>query len=192
MRREDMARALNVARQSHHLSIRAAAKIAGVPATTVQGWLSGRHLPTPALRPNFERLVAALDLAEQFPASSWAADESLDQLRIGRAPYLGLRPFSAGDAEYFHGRDAEARRLAITIAEQAPHHGLVAVVGPSGCGKSSLLAAGLIAHHCTPGGLLADRHACQVTWDHLDVGVAILFIDASLQNLFFSHQKINP
>lgn len=69
--REQFARLLNEARQSHHLSIRAAARVAGVPAATAQGWLNGKHFPTPALRAKYLRLVAAVGLLDQVPASLW-------------------------------------------------------------------------------------------------------------------------
>lgn len=58
----EIGRLINEARIRKHLSIRAAARIAGVPPATLQGWLNGRHLPTPALRGNFEMLLHALDL----------------------------------------------------------------------------------------------------------------------------------
>ena len=51
--RGELVRLLNEARQRQHLSVRGAAAAAGVPTATVQGWLSGRHLPTPALRDSY-------------------------------------------------------------------------------------------------------------------------------------------
>jgi hypothetical protein len=42
-----------------------------VPAATVQGWLAGRHFPTPALRPKFLLLVEALGLTEHLHAALW-------------------------------------------------------------------------------------------------------------------------
>ena len=55
-------------------------------------------------------------------------------------PYQGLRPFDAGDADFFHGRggvvaEAIGRLLAFP---------LLVVVGPSGSGKSSLVRAGVV------------------------------------------------
>ena len=148
---------LNSARAAQHLSIRALGRIAGVPTATAQGWLNGRHLPTPALRPNFLRLVEHLGLAHELPpqfrGGAWNTLEPV--LRRPCAPYLGLRPFGVTDAPYFHGRSSEARRLADSLAElrRRDGHGIVALVGPSGCGKSSLLAAGLVAGECTDGSL---------------------------------------
>ncbi|MCC6494796.1 MAG: helix-turn-helix transcriptional regulator [Propionibacteriaceae bacterium] len=50
--RQEFAALVNAARMRHHLSIRAVARIADVPAATAQGWLNGKHFPTPALRGN--------------------------------------------------------------------------------------------------------------------------------------------
>ena len=69
--RTELAQLINQARLDRHLSIRSAARIAGVPAATVQGWLAGMHFPTPALRPKFLLLVEALGLAEHLHAALW-------------------------------------------------------------------------------------------------------------------------
>ena len=69
--RTELAQLINQARLDRHLSIRSAARIAGVPAATVQGWLAGRHFPTPALRPKFLLLVEALGLTEHPHAALW-------------------------------------------------------------------------------------------------------------------------
>lgn len=73
--RSELAGLVNQARLDRHLSIRSAARIAGVPAATVQGWLAGRHFPTPALRPKFLLLVDALGLGEYLHAAIWLDDE---------------------------------------------------------------------------------------------------------------------
>lgn len=65
--REEFACQFNLARQRQHLSIRAAARLAGVHPATVQGWFNGRHRPTPALRPKYLVLVEALGLVAQMP-----------------------------------------------------------------------------------------------------------------------------
>jgi len=69
--RTELAQLINQARLDRHLSIRSAARIAGVPAATVQGWLAGRHFPTPALRPKFLLLVEALGLEEHLHPALW-------------------------------------------------------------------------------------------------------------------------
>lgn len=69
--RSELALLINQARLDRHLSIRSAARIADVPAATVQGWLAGRHFPTPALRPKFLRLVETLGLTDHLHAELW-------------------------------------------------------------------------------------------------------------------------
>lgn len=137
---------LNDARMRQNLSIRAAAKLAGVPAATAQGWFQGKHLATPALRGSFQRLVEALGL--ELPEGWWETGLAVvpHVLRTGSAPYLGLRPFGVDDSGRYFGRDGEIDRVIAAIeSARASGRGLVALVGPSGSGKSSLVAAGLIA-----------------------------------------------
>lgn len=151
--RRDFAELLDKTRHERHLSIRAAARIAGVPAATVQGWLSGKHFPVPALRPSYLKLVEALDLSNRLPADLWSGMQP--QLRAEPAPYLGLRPFTAADRDLFFGRERESRRLAETVQRQWREYasGVVVVLGASGAGKSSLLAAGLIGQETVDGTL---------------------------------------
>ena len=69
--REEFAELVNDARRRQYLSIRAVARVAQVPATTIQGWLDGRHFPGPALRPNYMLLVSRLGLDDQVPDDIW-------------------------------------------------------------------------------------------------------------------------
>jgi transcriptional regulator with XRE-family HTH domain len=69
--RAGFARRLNEARLAQHLSIRAVARVAGVPTATAQGWLNGRHLPAPALRTTFLDLVDRLGLTPELPEDLW-------------------------------------------------------------------------------------------------------------------------
>lgn len=73
MSRQEFAQLLNEARLRRHLSVRGAARVAGVPAATMQGWLNGRHLPTPALRDKFVAFVTHLGLDQELDASLWRA-----------------------------------------------------------------------------------------------------------------------
>jgi signal transduction histidine kinase/putative methionine-R-sulfoxide reductase with GAF domain len=57
-----------------------------------------------------------------------------------RCPYPGMVPFRAGDAAFFHGREAEVRQ----IARYLRHGRFLCLIGPSGAGKSSLIHAGLV------------------------------------------------
>lgn len=153
--REEFATRLNQERINQHLSLSAVARLAGVPKPTVQGWLNGRHLPTPALRPQFLQLVEALHLLPELPDGLWLEewDRIEPHLRAGRAPYLGLRQFEAGDVELFRGRSGESRRLAQAVLDLKATDGcgVICLLGPSGSGKSSLLAAGLLGGQCVDG-----------------------------------------
>ncbi len=173
--RDELVRLLSQARQSKDISVRAAAKLAGVPTATAQGWLSGKHLPTPALRDNFRQLLAALDL--RIPEAMWNPDAEFVKVS-GRAPYLGLRPFGVDDAGLYFGRSSQARRLADLIDAQPERRGLIALVGGSGSGKSSLLAAGLIGGECVDG-RLAGWSAASLTAQTLtaDVDADVIVID---------------
>lgn len=64
---KDFAKRVNDARLARHLSVRAVARLAGVPAATAQGWLSGEHQPSRALRVNYVNLVGHLGLINQLP-----------------------------------------------------------------------------------------------------------------------------
>lgn len=155
--RQEFAALVNQTRQRMHLSIRAVARIAQVPATTAQGWLNGKHFPTPALRGNYQLLVDGLGLADQVPADLWedAWAGPPPALHSGRSPYLGLRPFRVSDQELFYGRAVQSRRVAEAILAlgEAEGAGILALVGPSGSGKSSLLAAGVLGQEMAEGAL---------------------------------------
>ncbi|HET6762672.1 MAG TPA: hypothetical protein VFH27_03345, partial [Longimicrobiaceae bacterium] len=56
------------------------------------------------------------------------------------APYVGLVPFSAADADYFFGRERETELVVATLSSRR----LTLLFGPSGVGKSSLLRAGVL------------------------------------------------
>lgn len=158
--RDVFAARLNEARIARHLSINDVAKIAGVPKATAQGWLNGSHLPTPALRKRYLRIVEELDLTAELPPWLWMGEWARiePRLRSAEAPYVGLRPFEARDSEFYYGRDLEARKLAEAILTlQDPAAGILAVIGASGSGKSSLLAAGLIGRECVTGVLAGWR-----------------------------------
>ena len=155
--RQEFAALVNEARRRQHLSIRGVARIADVPATTAQGWLNGKHFPTPALRGNYLKLLEHLSLTHAVPDDLW--DDSWNSvepaLKSGQSPYLGLRPFRVGDQELFFGRSSHSSRLAQAVLELGGRDGtgIVALVGPSGSGKSSLLAAGLLGREVSTGAL---------------------------------------
>lgn len=151
--RHDLVVKLAEARRSANLSIRRAASLAKVPASTAQGWFEGKHLPTPALMPNFLALLDALGLAQDAEArTSWHA--AITALRSGtvieESPYVGLRSYTAADSDVYVGRE----RAYETLVAACLSNGLTVVVGDSGSGKSSLIAAGLMGRACAQGGPL--------------------------------------
>ena len=110
--RTEFAARINEVRRSQHLSISDVAKLANVPRATAQGWLNGRHLPTPALRAQYLGMVDRLGLAAEVPEGLWLDEWARiePRLRSGQAPYVGLRAFRTSEVEYYYGREAEARR----------------------------------------------------------------------------------
>ncbi len=91
----------------------------------------------------------ALDFRDRDPAR-WGAEAARLRALLERpapadeapaCPYPGLRPFSAGNAAYFYGRDRDVDDLVSRLREGERE---IYVVGPSGSGKSSLVAAGVV------------------------------------------------
>lgn len=74
MTRAELAELIDRVRRDRHLSVRGAAKLAEVPAATMQGWLNGRHFPTPALRPRFLKFVEMLGLAHHIHPGLWGEE----------------------------------------------------------------------------------------------------------------------
>ncbi|MFW6186810.1 MAG: hypothetical protein ACOC84_02245, partial [Actinomycetota bacterium] len=146
--RSRLAEQLSAARRRRGLSVRALAASCDLPASTIQGWLSGAHLPGPALRREFTVLLEALGLTEERPAEHWWKDVSRSRTPAlpATTPYVGLRSYGPEDEAHFFGRGAEVAELGERVARLADAGGirLLAVVGASGAGKSSLLGAGLL------------------------------------------------
>lgn len=59
-------------------------------------------------------------------------------------PFMGLRPFSEADEDFFFGRSTLIYRLISRLKEDTMLANFLAVVGPSGSGKSSVIYAGLL------------------------------------------------
>lgn len=53
---------IEAARIAKHYSVRRLAREIEVPASTIQGWLNGRHEPAPSARQNYLRMLAILGL----------------------------------------------------------------------------------------------------------------------------------
>uniref|UniRef100_UPI003564DB28 helix-turn-helix domain-containing protein n=1 Tax=Actinotalea sp. TaxID=1872145 RepID=UPI003564DB28 len=152
--REELAVALTSLRERAGLSIRDLARAVGIPAATIGGYFSGRHVPGVAAVPHVREVLAACGVP---PAE---VEDWLDVIaRVRRAPgprrtaempYRGLAAFQPEDAGWFFGRERLTEVLVSTV--RASTASPVIVVGASGAGKSSLLRAGLIPALATPGG----------------------------------------
>ena len=97
------------------------------------------------------RLVAHPQSFERFDDGLWAVlEQAIPPLAAAvtregaseAAPYRGLAPFTAADADSFVGREREVEAFLNRLRAQ----GLIAVVGPSGAGKSSFVQAGVLAN----------------------------------------------
>jgi WD40 repeat protein/transcriptional regulator with XRE-family HTH domain len=147
----DFAQALTGLRELAGLSIRDVARATGIPAATLGGYFSGRHLPS---RP-MEALVPILRVCGVAERDALPWIEALARARRNPGPrgngavrpYPGLRSFDVPDAEWFFGREQVTQRLldrvqaAFDAASDLP---IVVVTGSSGSGKSSLVRAGLL------------------------------------------------
>jgi WD40 repeat protein/transcriptional regulator with XRE-family HTH domain len=147
----DFAQALTHLRTLAGLSVRDVARATGIPAATLGGYFSGRHLPSrpkqgllPILRVcgssdrDEERWIEALARARRSPGP-----RAHDVVQ----PYPGLRSFEVADAEWFFGREQITQRLVdcVNAAFDDPTRiPIVVITGSSGSGKSSLARAGLL------------------------------------------------
>ena len=150
--RQDFAAALTRLREKAGRTVRDVARDAKLEPGTAGGYFSGRHLP-PVGRPDvLRRLLGACGVTDDPVLDCWA--EALVRVRVspGRrpagapVPYRGLASFTAGDAEWFYGRERLTARLLDELdACGRDGGGWVVLVGPSGSGKSSLIQAGAMA-----------------------------------------------
>ncbi|MFC1408577.1 helix-turn-helix domain-containing protein [Streptacidiphilus sp. N1-12] len=149
---QDFGRELALAREIAGLTVRQLADKASVPRATVQGYLSGEHIPQPGYLGPFQRILEACGEGDQPErVALWV--EALSRARrtpgrrpaSGPAPYRGLAAFGELDAQWFHGR-AGLTAVVVDRLERRPAHtgDPLLVVGPSGSGKSSLLRAGVV------------------------------------------------
>jgi WD40 repeat protein/transcriptional regulator with XRE-family HTH domain len=161
---QDFGRELTAVRKHAGLTVRQAARAAGLPISTTGDYFSGRHLPGNGQPEQLISLLQACGVTDTAEQARW-----LDALRRARrspgkkmpadAPYRGLARFEPEDARWFFGREEIADRLAeLANAGSAPSEsgeGLpLVLVGPSGSGKSSLLRAGLIPRLTGPSVIL--------------------------------------
>ena len=165
------------------IPLRSLASAVDVPASTLSGWMTGKHLPN--LRQlDLLRLVLAKMGVESAAQEQWV--EALQRVRRSPGPrradealpYRGLEAFEIDDAEWFFGRSELVKEVLakISAAEAPASAGVCVVVGASGAGKSSLLRAG-VASALEQGKQGAARPVCVVTpgrnpFESLAVGVA--------------------
>lgn len=166
--REQLVAELSRARKAKGLSIRNASALIGLPASTLQGWFEGKHLPTQALTPKFLDLLVHLGLiSSDDDRAGWAS--TLDALRsvrlVAEAPYAGLRPYRADQATLYFGREKSLAHLVEACLRPSDEDTsrIVILLGESGSGKSSLLAAGLIGQETAGQGALSHLKPVRVT-----------------------------
>lgn len=166
--REQLVADLSRARKAQGISIRNASTLVGLPASTLQGWFEGKHLPTQALTPKFLDLLVHLGLiTSDEDRTKWAATlASIRSIRlVSEAPYAGLRPYRADQAMLYFGREKSLAKLVEACLRPSDDDTsrIVVLLGESGSGKSSLLAAGLIGRETAATGGLAQLKPIQVT-----------------------------
>lgn len=150
--RAELASQLSLLRSRSGLTVRELASRLGVPAATLGGYFSGRHLPGAS---NLELFRAVLrecgvgpeDLKSWVDALARARASSDRRVALPSAPYRGLEPYRSEDAALFCGREEATAevldRLRALLESPAPRS-LLVVVGASGSGKSSLVRAGVV------------------------------------------------
>ncbi|MFF5181823.1 helix-turn-helix domain-containing protein [Micromonospora sp. NPDC000316] len=148
--RQQFAEALTQLRERAGLTIRDVAKAAGIPYSTVGGYMSGRHLPPVSDVHALAAILRPCGVAESAEVERWRLALSRVRRLPGPrpagtpAPYKGLSSYEPGDSEWFFGREELTATVVDVLAGRwATGSGPVAVLGPSGCGKSSLLRAGV-------------------------------------------------
>ena len=157
---QDAGRELTLARMRAGLTVREAAKRAGIPVSTAGDYFSGRHLPPPTQPDLLPRLLRACGISAEAELQGWADAVAATRRPPGRRapatrpPYQGLASFQPADARWFFGRTALTDRLAAMATAAGADGRPLMLVGASGSGKSSLLRAGLIPRLIGP-----ERHS---------------------------------
>jgi WD40 repeat protein len=133
--------------------MRRAARLAGLPHSTLHDWSKGRAPQDGEQVQGLMRVLQVCGVSDPAELARWR--QALDRAKrpAGRkpaaeAPYRGLASFGPGDAKWFFGREDIAGHLAALLADDDAGTGSrglpLVLVGPSGAGKSSLLCAGLL------------------------------------------------
>lgn len=154
--------ALTELRERAGLTVREAARKAGLAAATAGGYFAGTHLPALKLvESDFAALLSVLGVTDEGETRAWF--DAVHRVRRGtrrrstdqRSPYRGLAPFELEDAACFFGRAELTALLHERALSQREAGAPLFVLGPSGSGKSSVLRAGLISLLHTQGGTAA-------------------------------------
>ncbi|KGN37585.1 helix-turn-helix domain-containing protein [Knoellia subterranea] len=149
---KDFGAALSALRLALGLSVRdVARRTDGIPASTLGGYFSGRHLPPPTRPDVLTGVLTALGVPE---AEHDAWHRASQRLHAGRLPrmvapnrYRGLASYDVGDSALFFGRIELAAHIGATIRDTAADPAasrFVVVLGASGSGKSSVIRAGVL------------------------------------------------
>jgi hypothetical protein len=157
----DFGRELGALWARRGLSMRRAARLAGLPHSTLHDWSKGRVPQDAEQVAGLMRVLRVCGVSRPAELACWR--QALDRARRpsgrkpgGEAPYRGLASFGQGDAKWFFGREDIADHLASLLTDDAVPDGNavpdggepgglpLVLVGPSGAGKSSLLCAGLL------------------------------------------------
>ncbi|WP_165966031.1 helix-turn-helix domain-containing protein [Actinomadura sp. 7K534] len=180
--RQDFARELTLLRDHAGLTVRDAAREAGIPHASAGDYFAGRHLP-PLKPARLPALLRACGVTGDAEVEAWL--EALRRVRRtpGRrpavVPYRGLARYETEDAAWYFGREALTSVLAERV-RALEGGGAIVVVGPSGAGKSSLLRAGLVPALREDTGIVL-RTADEIDADDVaglcEAGTAVVVVD---------------
>ncbi|MEV7045311.1 hypothetical protein [Amycolatopsis sp. NPDC051061] len=139
------------------LSGREAARRAGIPVATLNGYVRGRNLPQSGGGASFAKLLDVLGVHDEKLCERWF--DAIERLRRrpgpepagGPVPYRGLEAFGEHDTEWFFGRAKITDLILSRIRSRSSRGRPLFVVGSSGAGKSSVLKAGVMPALATPG-----------------------------------------
>ncbi|WIV55659.1 AAA family ATPase [Amycolatopsis nalaikhensis] len=136
--------------QRARLSGREAARRAGIPVTTLNGYLRGRNLPQRSGSEGFIGLLEVLGIHDEKAHDEWL--DTIERIRRrpgpepadGPVPYRGLEAFDERDTDWFFGRTRVTNQILNRIHNRPSRGRPLFVVGSSGVGKSSVLKAGVM------------------------------------------------
>lgn len=168
--RQEFGRALTELRERAGFTVRDIAAAVRIPPATAGDYFAGRSLPPVRMAWVLDAILRTCGVTDPAGVENWR--RALSRLRrgsgAGEPPYLGLAPYEARHARWFHGRGTLVRALVARL-DTAP--GPLVVTGASGAGKSSVLRAGLLGtverHRWQPVLLTPGRNPCRALADNL-------------------------